>query len=892
MEILNLSGIWNCEIPGRSAPLRLPGTLDESGIGDPDDPARQWKADEVRRIGFWHEGDPIVTRLTRKYTYEGPARISRTLEWTVPEEKRIFLDVERARHLRLTVNGQEVDPALPGCLSAPYTFELTGFLSGNDTLEFISDNSYPSWTRNAIVYSSAASDETQTNWNGLLGFIRLRAESPVFISGVRVYPMAGKLDVIVEMDAAIPWSGSLTVRSDALTEEASLPVRLSPGRKEIVFSGLALNPAAEKWDLEEGILHRLSVSGEALEQCSVFFGIREFSAADGHLALNGRRIFLRSEANCAVFPETGYIPTDPDAWRCILQKYRDYGVNCLRFHSHCPPDAAFLAADEMGMLMQPELSHWDPEHAFATEEARSYYRTELLAILRHLSNHPSFVMLTFGNELQADEAGHRFMDSLLKEAKRFDPTRLYANGSNVHYGAVGSDPSSDFYTSTNFFDLDLRAAYADMRGWLNQGTPDTRHDYTEAVHAIRAAGSHPVFSFEVGQFEVLPDFDEIRMYQGITSPENLKHIRRKVAEKGLEPIWHRMVEATGESSLLCYRAEVEAALRTEGYSGISLLGLQDFPGQGTALVGMMNAHLAPKPYAFADPARFRAFFRDTLPLLKLPGFTFTAGDSLAAPVLIAHWGKTDLHGPVEWTLSRGGYAISGGTAGFVSAHAGGLREAGMLTVSLPAPEEAEKLTLTVSFCGNRNEYPLWVYPNRLPACPASVHECRRLDEAAVAHLRRGGTVYLSPDSTEEAMPRSLPCHFSPDFWSVCTFPTQTGTMGQLIDDDHPLFRHFPTESFSNWQWARISRQRAFLLPEKADAIITEMDSYAYLRPMAKLLECRCEGGRLLASSLGLQQLQQFPEARCLLGVLYDYLVSDDFRPMQELSAEWIGSLLT
>ena len=108
---------------------------------------------------------------------------------------------------------------------------------------------------------------------------------------------------------------------------------------------------------------------------------------------------------------------DVGSWKGILQKYRDYGVNCMRFHSHCPPEAAFTAADEMGMLMQPELSHWDPEHAFESEEARAYYRTELRQILRSLACHPSFVMLTFGNELQAGETGHAFMDTLLKEAR-------------------------------------------------------------------------------------------------------------------------------------------------------------------------------------------------------------------------------------------------------------------------------------------------------------------------------------------------------------------------------------------------------------------------------------------------------------------------------------------
>ncbi|MBR1584313.1 MAG: hypothetical protein IJ662_02085, partial [Clostridia bacterium] len=435
--LIDLSGIWRCEIPGQQGTVRLPGTLDESGIGFPDDPSKQWKVDEVRRIGFYRDGDPIVTRLTRKHTHEGRAKISRTVDWMVPEGQRVFMDVERARQLRLLVNGREAPLYALASISTPYCFEVTGLVTGHDELVFLSDNSYPGWPRDAIVYSSAASDETQTNWNGLLGFVRLRTERQAFISHVRIYPHGQTLDVCAEIDAASAWQGMLRAESTALAHPAAVPIQTQPGKREIWLRELPIAPGVQTWDLDEGRLYELTVSGDGLDAKQARFGIRDFAARDGRLTLNGRQVFLRSEANCAVFPETGYPPMDVDAWKEILLKYRAYGVNCMRFHSHCPPEAAFTAADEIGMLMQPELSHWDPEHAFASEEAQRYYETELGAILRHLANHPSFVMLTFGNELHADAAGHAFMDRLLEMARQADPTRLYANGSNVHYGAIG-----------------------------------------------------------------------------------------------------------------------------------------------------------------------------------------------------------------------------------------------------------------------------------------------------------------------------------------------------------------------------------------------------------------------------------------------------------------------
>ena len=799
------------------------------------------------------------------------------------------MDVERARQLRLLVNGREAPLYALASISTPYCFEVTGLVTGHDELVFLSDNSYPGWPRDAIVYSSAASDETQTNWNGLLGFVRLRTERQAFISHVRVYPHGQTLDVCAEIDAASAWQGILRAESTALAHPAAVPIQPQPGKREIWLRELPIAPGVQTWDLDEGRLYELTVSGDGLDAKQARFGIRDFAARDGRLTLNGRQVFLRSEANCAVFPETGYPPMDVDAWKEILLKYRAYGVNCMRFHSHCPPEAAFTAADEIGMLMQPELSHWDPEHAFASEEAQRYYETELGAILRHLANHPSFVMLTFGNELHADAAGHAFMDRLLEMARQADPTRLYANGSNVHYGAIGADPASDFYTAMAYFDHDTRATCDGPMGWLNHEYPDLRRNYDETVAAIRQKTDQPVFSFEVGQYEVLPDFDEIKQYHGVTSPENLKHIQRKVREKGLDKDWRRMVEATGESSLLCYRAEVEAALRTEGYSGISLLGLQDFPGQGTALVGMMNAHLAAKPYDFARPERFAAFFRDALPLVLLEKYTYTVGETLTARVQMANYGKRDLSGSLAWD-TRGENFERHGVLPENAAPAGNLTDLGEIRIPLDGINQPQKLTLTVSFCGMENVYPIWVYPDAEPICPDSVYECRTLDEKAKQTLQAGGIVYLAPDSTEAALPHSIQAQFSPDFWSVCTFPQQAGGMGQLIDEKHPIFRNFPTEAYNNWQWWPMANQRAMILPERIDCIIAEMDSYAFLRPMAKLFECTCGNGRLLVSSLGLHQLAQYPEVRALQQAIYTYLRSDRFAPRQELSLQWIGSI--
>lgn len=888
MYTIDLSGVWQCAIEGMTAPMTIPGTLDESHIGYPDLGGKKWHPDTDLNGALYQVDQGIQTRLTRVVTHEGPAHITRLLKWQVPAGKRLFLEVERSRHLTLAVNGQQVPPMTECSVSTPYAFEVTGLMTGNDEIDCIADNSYPGWPHDAIVFSSAATDETQTNWNGLLGYVRLRLEETSFVQAVRVYPHGSLLDVCVEINAGDALEGEVMIRSGALEAPAATKLHCGPGMHEIWLRDLPLIKDVRRWDEEQGVLYELSAAIPGSER-AVRFGVRDFRAEGGFLRLNGRRIFLRSEANCAMFPETGHPPMDVESWKQVLAIYRSYGVNCMRFHSHTPPEAAFEAADEMGMLMQPELGHWNPESAFETEESYAYYQGELRQTLRVLANHPSFVMLTFGNELACHELGHSRMEAMLDMAHQLDGTRLFACASNAHYGWYGHQGGSDFYTSTNLREHQLRATYAEMQGYLNHRYPNAANNYDAAMAHVRAECDKPVFSFEVGQFEVLPDFSEIDDFKGVTRAVNYEIIRDKVAERGLLDLWPKMVEATGELSNLCYREEIEAALRTESFSGISLLGLQDFPGQGTALVGMLNAHLAAKPYDFAKPERFNRFFRAALPLALLPRYTYEAGEMLRVPVRMANYGREVLSGVPEWTLTGEGFAASGVLAE-ACVRTEGLTDLGVIETVLSTPNTAS-LTLTIRLNDAENSYPIWVYAKKAPVCPANVHECRSLDEAALEVLRMGGTVFLAPDSTAEAIPSSIQAQFSPDFWSVGTFPKQAGGMGQLIDDAHPIFADFPTDRWSSWQWWPMASQRAMILPRRLEAIITEMDSYAYLRPMAKLFGCQCEGGQLLVSSMGLHQLQQYPEARALLNGVYAWLETGPELPEQTLTAEEIRAII-
>ena len=935
---------WQLRLPESSADfvckeVKLPGTLDEFGVGHKDRLDNSCHPDEGTAQSF--DSDVIATRFTRKHTYEGPAFFEREITIKSEKECRTFLEIERARCLRVYLDGEEILPYEEQSISTPHLFELTGH-EGTHRICVESDNSYPGLPHDAIVYSSAATDETQTNWNGLLGYIRLCEENPIFLSQVRVYPKENgkKLKVEIDVDAKAigedSFDGVLTITSSTLTKtyEQSVHINRADTPIMIAIDELSVADKISYWDEYEPNLYDLTVAIRKLAieesteiQKTVRFGIRTFGDdGSGHLALNGRRIFLRSEANCAEFPETGYIPMQKDSWKKILKTYKDYGINMVRFHSHCPPEAAFEAADEMGILMQPELSHWDPKHAFEFDESFSYYQKELRAIIKSLANHPSFVMLTFGNELHCGELGTSRMHEMLASAKQQDSTRLYANASNAHYGNQGCDEESDFYASQSYYNDRIRGTLAgnpetpeeaaavdayekahgklakvNIKGYINNQYPNAKTNFDETLKHIREQYKKPVFSFEVGQFEVLPDFDELAHFKGISDPANYRRIQRMVHQNGLDDVWKQYVEATGELSRLCYREEIEAAMRTKELSGISLLGLQDFPGQGTALVGMLDSHLEPKPFDFAKPEHFHAFFRDQLVLIGLEKYTYEEDETLHANLQVANYGKNDCAGTVQWELAtvdsnKKQTMLQTGEIGEAFCPKGTLSDAGVLEIELGKLKinRPIRCDLTVQIGTATNTYPIWIYKKEQPVCPSGVYETTALDEKTRLVLEEGGIVYYSPKSEESSFQESIRAQFSTDFWSVGTFGRQEGAMGQLIKKDHPLFREFPTESHTNWQWWPMANRRAVVLPKEVgkpfDAIITEMDSYAFLRSMAQLFECQVGNGKLFYSTLGLQDLMQYPEARALQRAIYLYLDSKEFVPKQKMEWETIIKL--
>ena len=371
---------------------------------------------------------------------------------------------------------------------------------------------------------------------------------------------------------------------------------------------------------------------------------------------------------------------------------------------------------------------------------------------------------------------------------------------------------------------------------------------------------------------------------------------------GLMDNWQKRLCATGELALLCYRAEYEGILATKESSGVSLLGLQDFPGQGTALVGMMNSHLIPKKGDFARPERFAEFFRPILPLIRLPKYTYTAREQMEFSCVLANYGKETFRSAACLRIYQ---ANSTGKETqrllFEEMIAEKEYPQGVLTPigpfcipmeSLVERDVPKTLRLEIHVGPHQSQCKVWVYPEVSVVSPKSVHITASAEEA-LGLLEKGEAVLLSPPADEAHMPESVQTHFSTDHWTVGTYTYQDGYMGLLTDPKHPALSGFPTDFHADWQWWRINTNaRAFILPYGMHSIIEAIDCYARLRNLCFLGEFRVGTGKLMLSGMGLSEKLDYPEVTALYNSILSYMSSDAFEPTQELKPNVLRRLVS
>ena len=926
--------------------ISLAGTwrfrLDPENVGV----ARKWFADKLddsvtlpgttdtNQRGVFKD-ERAVDRLSRVWYWKGPAWYQR--EVVIPESwrgKRITLLLERTKTTRVWVDGQ--DCGGDDTLSAPHVFDLTRSLKpGRHTITVLVDNA----KLPPVGAAHAVDERTQSNWNGIIGRIELRATAPVWIEDAQVYPDAAskqaRVRLVIGNSTGQPAAGqvsfgceSYNVVSPARFKTLSVEFRAAERRTVVEFT-YQPGEAVPLWDEFQPAMLRLDLSLTAtaggqpfLDARSVSFGMRDLKRDGQRLAINGRTVFLRGRTDCANYPLTGYPPMDTAGWRRVLGILKDWGLNHVRFHSWCPPEAAFVAADELGMYLQVELPNKRsafkaPENPQAPKynvdyldvpgsdpnaSLYDYAVREAELIFKNFGNHPSFVMFTLGNELGRNPA----MYELVARFKQHDARRLYAQGANNLHWNPSYAAGDDFWvTGKTGKTLPVRGAFSPGDfpggGHIYSQPPSTLVHYYDSIKDVPV----PVIGHETGQFQVAPDFREISQYTGVLKARNLEVFRQRLQDAHMLDLAHDFMGASGALATVCYREEIEAALRTPGFGGFQLLDLADFPGQGTALVGMLNVFLEPK--GLIDPERWRQFCCETVPLLLFEKYTWNIEETFAAEVKVAHYGPADLlNARVTWALRDGeGSPLAAGTLGPLTLKEGGLRPVGQIRAPLSGVEAPRKVRLELAIQGSRyrNGYELWIYPPKVDtSVPNNVRVSRRLDAATVAFLAGGGRVVLFPKTNE--LKHSVGGAFPTDFWCWPMFAKAAvargleaapGTQGFLCDPKHPALAEFPTEFHSNWQWWQIVKKSRPIILDDAPAdyrpIIHVIDNFARNHKLGLLFETRVGQGRLLVCASDLPALQAHHEARQLMHSLLRYVDSPAFAPKTELDGGLLKKLL-
>ncbi|MDP4237858.1 MAG: glycoside hydrolase family 2 TIM barrel-domain containing protein [Bacteroidota bacterium] len=891
---INLSGIWTVKLDSNDIgiskkwfstsfqeKISLPGTTDDAKMGNPN-----ILLPELRR--------PQVSHLTRKNSYVGVAWYSK--EINVPanwKNKQITLKLERVIwQTRVWVDGKAV-AGKQESLTTPHYIDLTNQLPAGKHRITIRVDNRKKYDITVNDMAHAYTNETQIMWNGIIGEISCTAEDKIHINQIQIYPdiekKLAKIKVCISNSTGAPAEGVLRIFATSLKtteklETHSLPIHIDPSNSTIEISyPMGQHPLL--WDEFNPNLYTLSaeIKGNGFQSSGTeTFGMRSLTNKNTAIQVNGHPVFLRGTLECCIFPLRGYPPMDKKGWQKVFGTAREMGLNHLRFHSWCPPKYAFEVADEMGFYLQIELPLWSltVNKDQATDD---FLSDEADRIIKEYGNHPSFCFWSIGNELQPD---FHFLNAFVDRLKAKDFRHLYTNSSYSFEKGHGDWPErNDDY----FITQRTKKGWVRGQGVFDSESPSFNKDYSASLDSMPV----PTLIHEVGQYAVYPAINEIEKYTGVLDPLNFKAVKADLIKKGLIGRANDYLMASGKLAAILYKEEIERAMKTNGISGFQLLDLHDFPGQGTALVGLLDAFWDSKGLITA--ADFRQYCSPVVPLIRYEKATFTNDETFKADVEIINYGNTNLTGKkLSWQLvDKTGALIGTGSLNLSDVSIGKRVVVGAITKDLSGISEATCLKVNVEIEGTpyRNYWQVWVYPAKTSVMPGDIVITSNRDEAMTA-LSAGKKVLFSP-KTEEI--NGLEGKFVQVFWSPVHFPDQPGTMGLLMNPAHAAFNYFPTEMHTNWQWWDLCKKSKTICIDSiagATPIVENVDNFMKNRRLCSVFEAKAGNGQLIFSSMDLlTDTNHRPVARQLLYSLVEYMKTAKFKPENSIKESELLKLL-
>lgn len=912
---INLDGTWKFALDKNSTleigaeltdSLVLPGTTDTNKKGEP--------------LSRFDE----TTHLSRQFSYVGRAWYRRTVE--LPRQwknKTVILHIERTKPTRVWVNG--VDMGTNDDISVSQTYDITHactkdiWKQGKIDIDVMIDNSDRTVPPQLIGNSHAYTEDTQTNWNGMIGEIYLEAVDKRAIEDFYVKASFKNASVSVApvLSSSVKPNESVTV-SIYQAEDGKVvsnQVFKASDKMEIVLNPDSTHP----WSEFHPSLYVAEVSLKNGDKMRKTFGFCDITTQGQHLYINNYRTYLRGKNDACVFPLTAHVPMDRASWKKYFRIVKDYGINHVRFHSWCPPEACFAEADAAGIYLQPELPFWGDFNS-GDPRLMEFLMDEGKKIINKYGHHPSFLMMALGNELWGDvDMMKQFTDTL--RAQRY--TKLMTFGSNYYLGYQGWKEGMDYFTTCRNggerdkeFNTHTRGSFsfADTYdgGYINHTYPNTTMNFDEAVEQCPV----PLISHETGQFQMYPDLKEIDKYSGALRPCNLEVFRQRLQKAGMLHQAADFFRASSAWSSLLYRADIEMDLRTKDMAGFQLLDLQDYPGQGSAIIGVLDAFMESK--GIIAPSQWRQFCCEVVPLAVMDRFCYSVDDCISVEVKVANYSEKSLKdSKLVWSLQdEDGKVVKQGEL-MINEEGQGLLHPGKVNIPLAGIESPTRMNLSLRveevqqtiarIDENRtyhNDYPIWVYPAHEGYKSQEVLVTDTIDLDATKCLKNGGKVLLMPrrKGVEKATVGGL---FQTDYWNYRMFktisennkkPVSPGTLGILTNPYHPLFNDFPTEEHTNWQWFGIVKPSYPLvldsMPKEYLPIVQVIDNVERNHKLGLVFEFCVEGGKLLVCMSDLKSMEDKPEVRQFISSMLKYMDSDDFSPSQAISISGLQQILT
>ena len=890
-QTMDLSGTWQFSLDALNvgehqqwfknklpSQVILPGTTDESDYGEVHIPGTPL-----------YNQKPEIWGLAREHNYIGKAWYSKKVN--IPEEwknKKIKLFLERCMwQTKVWVNGNYVGENHSLC--SPHQLNIDNFLKlGENVISISIDNSpyvhLGSW-------SHGYSPGIQSIWNGAVGKIELIAKDQIHLKNVQIYPsyknqtLGVKVEVVSE-NTPMNLAKLQFVILDKNNKEIVSKEETVLLKKGVLKFGtnIDLNNKLKPWDEFEPNLYTLkikSADGNYTDFEEIRFGLRDIETKDGRFVVNGKKIIMRGEHDAGSFPQTGYASMDKKDWLRIYKIGKEYGLNHWRFHSWCPPEAAFEAADEVGIYLQPELTlfsqDWEGTLVGTDSDRDVFLFEELKKLLDTYGNHPSFALMCMGNELRGN---HEVLEKWVAWGKKHDPRHLYTGSANLEAMKKYERLQGDDFQVAHAGKYNGKRVARRMKPYFKKEKPNTVNDYSHTI--LPPFDKWPIISHETGQWAVFPDFTEIEKYKGVLLPRNLNVFKSRLKQKGMLSQAVDFVQASGKLSAALYREEMERVLRTPGMGGFQLLDLRDYQAQGSALIGMLNAFWEPK--GFITAKEFRQSCNDITVLLKMPKRVWKNNEQFSSELVIPNYGAVDLaEVSVNWTVKVKGNSLFSGQLEKTNVKQGEVVSIGNISFDLHPIDSAQKLSIKLSVpeLNIQNNYDFWVYPEQVKDENWDIIIATEATPRLLQKIKNGANVLLVPKENYDAERMA----FTTAFWSTIMFDYQPKTLGVLCDPEHPVFNNFPTDFHTNWQWWDLMRgafaMRLNFTEMGYKPLLQVIDHPVRNDKLGAMVETSIGRGKLFVTTLDiLNDLEKRPVARQLRYSILKYMTSRAFEPSE------------